>query len=138
MSTQNVRRITVLVLFAIALAGLFSAPAQAQNTNPQAPEEAWYRTAEGVQEKLQDNSLLFFVFIFSLGVVTSLTPCVLPMIPITMSIVSGSKQHLAGQSAARTALAGLRNSLRPRLSPLARRTADAVIPLVEPGSRVLR
>ena len=110
MSTRNIKRITVLVLFALALAVLFSAPAQAQNTDPQASEEAWYRTAEGVQEKLQTNSLLFFVFIFSLGVVTSLTPCVLPMIPITMSIVSGSKQHLAGQSATRTALAGLLSS----------------------------
>ena len=113
MNTQKMQRITVLMLLAIGLAMLLSVPAQGQTTDEQVGEQTWYEklyTAEGIEEQFQSNSLLFFVGIFALGVFTSLTPCVLPMIPITMSIVSGSKQDVAERSAARSALAGLANS----------------------------
>ena len=113
MSPQSMRRITVVVCLAVALVGLLSLPAQAQDTQGQGEELSWYEklyTAEGLQEQFQSNPILFFAAIFALGVVASLTPCVLPMVPITVSIISGSKQA-SGQSAARSALTGLLNSL---------------------------
>jgi thiol:disulfide interchange protein DsbD len=114
MNTQNMQRITVLVLLTIGLAVLLSVPAQGQDTDEGAKEQTWYdklNTKEGIEEQFQSNSLLFFGGIFALGVFTSLTPCVLPMIPITISIVSGSKQRIGGQSTARSTLVGLANSV---------------------------
>lgn len=55
----------------------------------------------GLGEALSDSPLLAVVTLFGAGLVTSLTPCVYPMIPITAGILSGAS---AGQgSRARTA-----------------------------------
>lgn len=49
---------------------------------------------------LAGSPLLAIATLFGAGVLTSLTPCVYPMIPITISVISGTTQ--AGQSRART------------------------------------
>jgi thiol:disulfide interchange protein DsbD len=54
----------------------------------------------GLGDKLAANPLLALGTLFGAGVLTSLTPCVYPMIPITMSVISGTVQE--GQSKART------------------------------------
>jgi cytochrome c-type biogenesis protein len=51
----------------------------------------------GLGETLQHNPLLALVTLFGAGVLTSLTPCVYPMIPITAGIIAGT----AGASPAR-------------------------------------
>ena len=114
MNTRNIQRITVLVLLAIGLAMFLSLPAQGQDSQQNEEELNWYQkltTSEGINEQFQNNQIVFFLGVFVLGVGVSLTPCVLPMIPITVSIISGSKQAVAGRSAARSALAGFANSL---------------------------
>jgi cytochrome c-type biogenesis protein len=45
-----------------------------------------------LQTQLQAGSFMAFVAIFIGGLLTSLTPCVYPMIPITISIIGGQKQ----------------------------------------------
>lgn len=49
---------------------------------------------------LSDRPLLALVALFAAGVLTSLTPCIYPMIPITVSVISGTAR--AGQSQGRT------------------------------------
>jgi cytochrome c-type biogenesis protein len=49
---------------------------------------------------LSDHPLLALGTLFGAGVVTSLTPCVYPMIPITVSVISGTAKE--GQSKKRT------------------------------------
>lgn len=45
---------------------------------------------QALGDALQHDPLLAVVFLFGAGVLTSLTPCVYPMIPITAGIVGGS------------------------------------------------
>jgi cytochrome c-type biogenesis protein len=52
----------------------------------------------GLGETLSQNPLLALVTLFGAGLVTSLTPCVYPMIPITAGILSGAS---AGQRSRR-------------------------------------
>ncbi len=52
-------------------------------------------------ETLQGSPLLASVTLFGAGVLTSLTPCIYPMIPITAGILAGSARH--NQSRQRTA-----------------------------------
>src|SRR5256885_12346514 len=55
----------------------------------------------GLSDTLSHNPLLALATLFGAGLVTSLTPCIYPMIPITAGILSGTS---AGQpSRARTA-----------------------------------
>jgi cytochrome c-type biogenesis protein len=49
---------------------------------------------------LADSPLLALITLFGAGVLTSLTPCVYPMIPITASVISGTMKD--GQSKLRT------------------------------------
>lgn len=56
--------------------------------------------AGGLSEALSASPLLALAALFGAGVLTSLTPCVYPMIPITASIISGTSK--AGQSRKRT------------------------------------
>ena len=110
----NAKWMVAWAVLTVSLVGLLSVPAQAQETHEHEEELTWYEklsTAEGLQEQFQSNPVLFFAAVFALGVGASLTPCVLPMIPITVSIISGSKQSLAGRTAGRGALAGLTNSV---------------------------
>ncbi|HUF51854.1 MAG TPA: cytochrome c biogenesis protein CcdA [Longimicrobiales bacterium] len=51
----------------------------------------------GLGETLQQRPLLALVTLFGAGVLTSLTPCIYPMIPITASVIAGS----AGERASR-------------------------------------
>lgn len=51
----------------------------------------------GLGETLQQRPLLALITLFGAGVVTSLTPCIYPMIPITASVIAGS----AGERATR-------------------------------------
>ena len=57
----------------------------------------------GLSEVLAQNPGLAFVTLFGAGLVTSLTPCVYPMIPITASVLAGS----AEQGASRSRVVGL-------------------------------
>ncbi len=57
----------------------------------------------GLSEVLAQNPPLAFVTLFGAGLVTSLTPCVYPMIPITASVLAGS----AEQGAPRSRVVGL-------------------------------
>lgn len=55
----------------------------------------------GLSGTLTDHPLVALVTLFGAGVVTSLTPCIYPMIPITAGILSGA--NVGQQSRARTA-----------------------------------
>lgn len=57
----------------------------------------------GLAESLQHRPLLALISLFGAGVLTSLTPCIYPMIPITAGLISGS----AGAGASRGRIAGL-------------------------------
>ncbi len=46
--------------------------------------------SQGLAASLQDRPLLAIVTLFGAGLVTSLTPCVYPMIPITAGVIAGS------------------------------------------------
>src|SRR3954467_978834 len=45
----------------------------------------------GLTAHLSDNPALALVFLFAGGVLTSLNPCIYPMIPITAAIVGGQE-----------------------------------------------
>ena len=49
--------------------------------------------AGGLSAALGSSPLLALVVLFGAGVLTSLTPCVYPMIPITASVISGTAQE---------------------------------------------
>jgi thiol:disulfide interchange protein DsbD len=55
----------------------------------------------GVSEAIQHRPLVALPLLFGAGVLTSLTPCVYPMIPITVGVIGGTA---AGRSRGRTAL----------------------------------
>jgi thiol:disulfide interchange protein DsbD len=57
--------------------------------------------APGLSDTLTHHPLLALATLFGAGVVTSLTPCIYPMIPITAGIISGTSAP--GTSRARTA-----------------------------------
>ena len=57
----------------------------------------------GLSEALTQSPLLAFGVLFGAGLVTSLTPCVYPMIPITASVLAGT----VGQDAPRSRVVGL-------------------------------
>ena len=59
--------------------------------------------AGGLTEALSQSPLLALAVLFGAGVLTSLTPCVYPMIPITASVLAGS----AEQGAPRSKVVGL-------------------------------
>jgi thiol:disulfide interchange protein DsbD len=54
----------------------------------------------GLSESLTANPLIALATLFGAGVLTSLTPCVYPMIPITASVIAGTTRE--GQSRGRT------------------------------------
>jgi thiol:disulfide interchange protein DsbD len=54
----------------------------------------------GLSEALSGSPLLALVTLFGAGVLTSLTPCIYPMIPITASVIAGTAKE--GQSRGRT------------------------------------
>jgi len=54
----------------------------------------------GLSQTLQQRPLLAVATLFGAGVLTSLTPCVYPMIPITVSVIGGSADR--GTSRGRT------------------------------------
>lgn len=54
----------------------------------------------GLSETLSQSPVLALATLFGAGVLTSLTPCIYPMIPITASVIAGTAQ--AGQSRGRT------------------------------------
>ncbi|UCF19387.1 MAG: sulfite exporter TauE/SafE family protein [Gemmatimonadota bacterium] len=56
--------------------------------------------AQGLSESLQSQPLLALALLFGAGVLTSLTPCIYPMIPITVGVIGGSAGP--GGSRART------------------------------------
>ena len=53
--------------------------------------------SQGIAEQLSNAPPLAFITMFGAGLVTSLTPCVYPMIPITAGIIAGSSEHEAGR-----------------------------------------
>src|SRR5256885_10150175 len=57
----------------------------------------------GISQTLQHNPLVAIATLFGAGVLTSLTPCIYPMIPITAGLVGGS----ARAGASRRRIAGL-------------------------------
>jgi cytochrome c-type biogenesis protein len=52
----------------------------------------------GLEKALHGGHLLAFGIVFLGGILTSLTPCVYPMIPITVGIIAGQKQCTRFQS----------------------------------------
>jgi thiol:disulfide interchange protein DsbD len=56
--------------------------------------------AGGLSEALSASPLLALATLFGAGLLTSLTPCVYPMIPITVSVIAGTAKE--GQSRGRT------------------------------------
>jgi cytochrome c-type biogenesis protein len=54
----------------------------------------------GLSEALSNSPLLALAVMFGAGLLTSLTPCVYPMIPITSAVIAGTARE--GQSKART------------------------------------
>lgn len=59
--------------------------------------------ATGLQETLSARPLLALATVFGAGVLTSLNPCIYPMIPITASVISGT----AGERPSRARTLGL-------------------------------
>ena len=57
----------------------------------------------GISETLQHRPLVAVATLFGAGLLTSFTPCIYPMIPITAGVISGS----AGEHAGRRRLVGL-------------------------------
>lgn len=113
-SSKNICRILGVLLLALGLLMMFSADVLGQDSQQGEESLSWYQklnSPEGLQKQFDSNPILFFAAVFALGVAVSLTPCVLPMIPITVSIISGSKQAIPGRSAARGAAAGLAKCL---------------------------
>ena len=53
--------------------------------------------AQGLSESLQSRPLIALGLLFGAGVLTSLTPCIYPMIPITVGVIGGT----AGSQASR-------------------------------------
>jgi thiol:disulfide interchange protein DsbD len=64
---------------------------------------------QGLGETLQHSPVLALGTLFGAGVLTSLTPCVYPMIPITAAVIGGSAHHQ--QSRRRTVLLSLTYAL---------------------------
>ena len=56
--------------------------------------------AGGLSEAFSSSPLLAMAAMFGAGVITSVTPCVYPMIPITTAVIAGTAKE--GQSKART------------------------------------
>jgi cytochrome c-type biogenesis protein len=56
--------------------------------------------AGGLGERLSHSPLVALATLFGAGVLTSLTPCVYPMIPITVSVIAGTSRE--GQGRGRT------------------------------------
>lgn len=54
----------------------------------------------GLSQALSNSPLLALATLFGAGLLTSLTPCVYPMIPITVSVIAGTARE--GQTRART------------------------------------
>lgn len=52
--------------------------------------DAW--NSEKVKKALDDNLVLAFILIFLAGILTSFTPCIFPMIPITLAILGHDSQ----------------------------------------------
>jgi thiol:disulfide interchange protein DsbD len=57
-------------------------------------------SSSGLSSSLSGSPLLALATLFGAGVLTSLTPCVYPMIPITASVIAGTSRQ--GQSRLRT------------------------------------
>ena len=47
----------------------------------------------GLTEALSQSPLLALAVLFGAGVLTSLTPCVYPMIPITAAVIAGTSRE---------------------------------------------
>ena len=92
-------RTTTRILLALATFGLVLALPRISATGANGP-----LTDLGLGRQLADGSVLAFALAFGGGVLTSLTPCVYPLIPITVSIF-GAKQ--SGSRAHAMALSGL-------------------------------
>lgn len=52
----------------------------------------------GLSERLSGSPLLALGTLFGAGVLTSLTPCIYPMIPITVSVISGTAREDQGKA----------------------------------------
>lgn len=55
-------------------------------------------STEAIQGALQGRSLLAYPLVFGAGLVTSLTPCVYPLIPVTVSILGAKKAESRGKA----------------------------------------
>lgn len=55
-------------------------------------------SSEAIQGALQGQSLLAYPLVFGAGLVTSLTPCVYPLIPVTVSILGAKKAESRGKA----------------------------------------
>jgi len=54
-------------------------------------------SGEGLSQALSGSPLLALATLFGAGVLTSLTPCIYPMIPITASVISGTARENQGK-----------------------------------------
>jgi cytochrome c-type biogenesis protein len=54
-------------------------------------------TGGGLSQALSGSPLLALATLFGAGVLTSLTPCIYPMIPITVSVISGTARENQGK-----------------------------------------
>lgn len=55
-------------------------------------------SSEAIQGALQGQSLLAYPLVFGAGLITSLTPCVYPLIPVTVSILGAKKAESRGKA----------------------------------------
>jgi thiol:disulfide interchange protein DsbD len=53
--------------------------------------------AAGLSDALSGNPVLAVATLFGVGVLTSLTPCIYPMIPITVSVIAGTAREDQGK-----------------------------------------
>jgi thiol:disulfide interchange protein DsbD len=98
-SSKNIYRVLGVSLLALGLLVLLSAPVLGQDSQQGEESLSWYQklnSPEGLAEQFDSNPVLFFAAVFALGVAVSLTPCVLPMIPINLSII-GAGAHASSR-----------------------------------------
>lgn len=68
-----------------------------QTSSPSKKDQDVFSSAS-IVEKIESNLLLALVLIFCVGLLTSLTPCVYPLIPITLAVLGNNQNRPRWQS----------------------------------------
>lgn len=67
-------------------------PADGMPAAEHSPNPSWF-SADSLNRLLSDNKFLALLLVFLAGVVTSFTPCIFPMIPITLAVLGNHAER---------------------------------------------